>query len=84
VSAECHIHGCDLVYPEGSWPVGVCDICESEDVIGKLRRERDRYKAALHEIADGPNRHDPVQSIKKAKRALNAPASPRLEPRMED
>lgn len=30
MSAECHKHGTDLVYPDGSWPVGVCEACERE------------------------------------------------------
>jgi uncharacterized Zn finger protein (UPF0148 family) len=28
MSAECHRCGQDLVYPEGSWPVGECPVCE--------------------------------------------------------
>lgn len=30
MSAECYIHGCDLVYPEGSWPVGECPECRAQ------------------------------------------------------
>jgi hypothetical protein len=43
VSAECYIHGCDLVYPEGSWPVGECPECryqkkldEAWDIVGAI------------------------------------------------
>lgn len=38
-----------------------------------------RAVAALMEIADGPERHDAVRSIKIAKRALGHRASPRKE-----
>jgi len=36
MSAECRKHGCDIVYPEGSWPVGVCPECELSEVIAGL------------------------------------------------
>jgi hypothetical protein len=49
-----------------------------------LRRERDCLKAALEEIADGPDRHDAVRSIKIAKRALGHRASPRTLPDRKD
>lgn len=40
------------------------------------KAERDRYREALEEIADGPDRHNAVRSIKTAKRALGHRASP--------
>lgn len=30
MSAECHKHGIDIVYPKGTWPVGICTVCEQE------------------------------------------------------
>jgi hypothetical protein len=47
--------------------------------ITAILAERDRYRDALEQIADGPDRHDAVQSIKKAKRALGHSASPRKD-----
>lgn len=48
MSAHCDTCGTDLVYPEGMWPLGVCQVCE-------LRAERDRLREALETIlADLP------------------------------
>ena len=30
MSAECSKHGTDIVYPAGTWPIGVCPVCEAE------------------------------------------------------
>ena len=61
MSAECDKHGTDLVYPEGSWPVGVCPVCEKDDELESLGRLyvacRDDYErlcAGLSAIAEQP------------------------------
>lgn len=43
MSAECSKHGTDIVYPEGTWPVGVCSDCERDD----LREENTKLRAAI-------------------------------------
>jgi dihydrodipicolinate synthase/N-acetylneuraminate lyase len=45
--------------------------------------ENDRLRAALREIADGPERHNPGAVIKIAKRALGHRASPSNQQREE-
>lgn len=37
MSAECHDCGSDIVYPEGTWPIGVCPVCESNAEVERLR-----------------------------------------------
>jgi hypothetical protein len=41
MSAECQKHGCDIVYPEGTWPVGMCQVCELEAKLLAALDERD-------------------------------------------
>jgi hypothetical protein len=53
-----------------------CEICELLAEINELLAEINELREALSEIADGPDRHDPVRSIKLAKRALGHRASP--------
>lgn len=38
MSAECYGCGADLVYPEGSWPIGECPVCVRENVLSDFRR----------------------------------------------
>lgn len=52
MSAECHVHGCDLTYPEGSWPVGSCPRCEAESEVAVLRAERDEARVRLAVFMD--------------------------------
>jgi hypothetical protein len=40
VSAECNACGNDITYPENSWPVGRCALCD-------LRTENERLREAL-------------------------------------
>lgn len=47
MSAHCDIHGCDLVYPAGTWPLGECHACV-------LEAEKERLREALEAIA-GPS-----------------------------
>jgi hypothetical protein len=51
MSAECHKHGCDIVYPEGTWPVGVCQVCELEAKLLAALDERDALRVGLEAIA---------------------------------
>lgn len=43
MSAECSKCGSDIVYPEGTWPIGECQVCY-------LRAAVERYAAALREF----------------------------------
>jgi hypothetical protein len=55
MSAECSKHGTDIVYPEGTWPVGVCPSCERDALLAVMRAERaesrvEMLEAVLREI----------------------------------
>jgi hypothetical protein len=52
VSAECNIHGCDLVYPPGSWPLGECQVCTVEAALEACRAEKERLREGLEAIRD--------------------------------
>lgn len=84
MSAECSRCGQDLVYPIGFPMVGVCVGCTATDERDDIAAERDRYKRALEEIADGPERHHPGAVIKIAKGALGHRASPSSQARKDD
>lgn len=52
MSAECQKHGTDIVYPPGTWPVGVCPECEHEDEGARLHALLDAAREALRETLD--------------------------------
>lgn len=37
MSAHCSKHGCDLVYPPGTWPLGECRECVLDAEVEQLR-----------------------------------------------
>ena len=41
MSAECSKCGSDIVYPEGSWPVGRCEVCDLRAQVETLREARE-------------------------------------------
>lgn len=38
MSAHCSTCGTDIVYPEGTWPIGVCPVCSRGELLEKLTR----------------------------------------------
>lgn len=47
MSAECEKCGFDIVYPDGTWPIGVCLNCSQADEIEALKRAVRRMLRAL-------------------------------------
>lgn len=48
MSAECHECGLDIVYPEGTWPVGECPVCAPrERLLAFIESCRDLGRGAL-------------------------------------
>lgn len=45
MSAECWKCGADIVYPEGTWPVGRCQVCD-------LRAQMETLREALRELVE--------------------------------
>lgn len=45
MSAHCSTHGCDLVYPEGSWPLGECRECVLEASLAEAREALEPFAA---------------------------------------
>ncbi len=83
MSAECSKHGTDLVYPEGTWPVGVCPSCERE----QQRIDIGRKTKALHRIyAIAPIGSDVAEIARRAIAGLEEIGTPedrRLSPTKE-
>lgn len=50
MSAECDKHGTDIVYPPGTWPLGVCPECEHELTEKALRDENEILKARIKQL----------------------------------
>lgn len=39
MSAECHKCGADIVYPEGTWPIGECPECGLRERVAELEAQ---------------------------------------------
>lgn len=50
MSAECHECGNDLVYPEGTWPLGECPVCTLRARLAELERERDGLRGTTKDL----------------------------------
>jgi hypothetical protein len=48
MSAHCGTCGTDLVYPEGTWPLGTCQVCDLREQL----RERDVLLADAKDALD--------------------------------
>lgn len=47
MSAECHTCGSDLVYPEGTWPLGECPVCTRVKEADELRARVEQLEEEL-------------------------------------
>lgn len=50
MSAECSKCGMDIVYPEGTWPVGECPVCDMRVTDEMIERGARAYYEADKEI----------------------------------
>jgi hypothetical protein len=64
MSAHCSTCGTDIVYPEGSWPLGECPVCTRDERIVRLERVVEAARAYAH----GRGSH---QALLDALRALD-------------
>lgn len=64
MSAECSKCGLDLVYPDGSWPVGECPACDHRTEVTEAMVERaakalnDWWRERQPEVDPEPDDHD--------------------------
>ena len=66
MSAHCEKHGCDIVYPSGTWPLGVCPVCEVETKLDKEWTLADRLARLLTHARDDVSDRSLIALIDKA------------------
>ncbi len=50
MSAECEKCGLDLVYPEGTWPIGECPGCSRDERIAALESELAEARGEIEKL----------------------------------